>query len=137
MHHCPYQRYYAQQAGLGDSIPVFHGVEYQAGHGLGSIFGSLFRSALPILKRGAAYLGRQALTTGADILQDAVFDHKDIKEATGARLRQAGHRIVDDVSNKFMEGRGRRKPIKRKRKARRQPQNKKIKRRKTQDIFGN
>jgi hypothetical protein len=134
MHSCPYQRYYFQQAGLGgDSIPVFHGAEYQSGHGLGSIFGSLFRSALPLLKRGAAYLGKQVLKTGADVFQDAVFNHRDVKDATRDRLRQTGHRILDDVTDKILTGRGYRRAIKRKRKPKRPVQKKK--RKKAKDIF--
>src|SRR5690348_10116583 len=96
-HYCPYQRYYAEQAGFGDDFPVFRGAEHQSGHGLGSILGSLFRSAFPLLKRGAAYLGKQALNTGADIIRDTLFDHRDMKEAARERLREAGHRMVDDA----------------------------------------
>jgi hypothetical protein len=43
---------------------VYVGTRYQRGHGLGSIFGSLFKSAVLLLKRGAKTLGREALKTG-------------------------------------------------------------------------
>ena len=46
-----YHEYYLNQAGRG--YPVYVGTRYQRGHGLGSIFGSLFKSAVPLLKRGA------------------------------------------------------------------------------------
>jgi hypothetical protein len=45
-----YHEYYLNQAGRG--YPVYVGTRYQRGHGLGSIFGSLFKSAVPLLKGG-------------------------------------------------------------------------------------
>jgi hypothetical protein len=53
-----YHEYYLNQAGKG--YPVYVGTRYQRGHGLGSIFESLFKSAVPLLKRGAKTLGREA-----------------------------------------------------------------------------
>jgi hypothetical protein len=50
-HHCQakaYHDYYLHQAGRG--YPVDVGTRYQRGHGLGSIFGSLFKSAVPLSK---------------------------------------------------------------------------------------
>jgi hypothetical protein len=46
-----YHEYYLNQAGRG--YPVYVGTRYQRGHGLGSIFGSLLKSAVPLLKKGA------------------------------------------------------------------------------------
>jgi hypothetical protein len=40
-----YPDYYIHQAGKG--YPVFAGRRYQRGHGLGSIFGGLFKAAMP------------------------------------------------------------------------------------------
>jgi hypothetical protein len=45
-----YHDYYIHQAGKG--YPVFAGRRYQRGHGLGSIFGGLFKAAMPLLKKG-------------------------------------------------------------------------------------
>jgi hypothetical protein len=44
-----YHDYYIHQAGKG--YPVFAGRRYQRGHGLGSIFGGLFKAAMPLLKK--------------------------------------------------------------------------------------
>ena len=52
-----YHEYYLNQAGRG--YPVYVGTRYQRGHGLGSIFGSLFKSVVPLLKGGAKTLGSQ------------------------------------------------------------------------------
>jgi hypothetical protein len=63
-----YHDYYIHQAGKG--YPVFAGRRYQTGHGLGSIFGGLFKAALPLLKKGAKTLGREVLKTGLNIAGD-------------------------------------------------------------------
>jgi hypothetical protein len=49
------------------TLGVFAGRRYQRGHGLGSIFGGLFKAAMPLLKKGAKTLGREALKTGLNI----------------------------------------------------------------------
>jgi hypothetical protein len=40
--------------------------------GLGSIFGGLFKAAMPLLKKGAKTPGREALKTGSNIAGDVV-----------------------------------------------------------------
>jgi hypothetical protein len=60
-----YHDYCIHQAGKG--YPVFAGRRYQRGHGLGSIFGGLFKAAMPLLKNGAKTLEREALKTGLNI----------------------------------------------------------------------
>ena len=57
-----YNDYYARQA--GGALPYFAGAQYQRDHGLGSLFGGLLRSAMPLIKRGAVALGKGALKTG-------------------------------------------------------------------------
>jgi hypothetical protein len=56
-----YHDYYIHQAGKG--YPVIAGRRYQRGHRLGSIFGGLFKAAMPLLKKGAKTLEREALKT--------------------------------------------------------------------------
>jgi hypothetical protein len=65
-----YHEYYLNQAGR--EYPVYVGTLYQRGHGLGSIFGSLFKSAVPLLKRGAKTFGREALKTGLNLASDVM-----------------------------------------------------------------
>jgi hypothetical protein len=48
----------------GPFITRCPGGRYQRGHGLGSIFGGLFKAAMPLLKKGAKTLEREALKTG-------------------------------------------------------------------------
>jgi hypothetical protein len=64
--------------------PVFVGIRYQRGHGLGSIFGGLFKAAMPLLKKGAKTLGREALKPGLNIAGDVV-QGRNIKQAAKCR----------------------------------------------------
>ncbi|PIK33587.1 hypothetical protein BSL78_29602 [Apostichopus japonicus] len=103
-----FEDYYLRQVGRG--LPVFTGYHHQRGHGLGGILGRLARSALPFLKSGAKTLGKQALYTGTEIMNDAL-QGEHIKTSAKRRLGQAGQRMVTSV----LEGStSRRKPLKRK-----------------------
>ena len=92
-----YHDYYLHQAGKG--YPVYAGSRYQRGHGLGSIFGGLIKAAMPLLKKGAKTLGREALKTGLNIVGDAV-EGKNIKEATTARLKSTGKTLLQKATDK-------------------------------------
>ena len=81
-----YNDYYARQA--GGALPYFAGAQYQRGHGLGSLFGGLLRSVMPLLKRGAVALGRGALKTGVRIAGD-VLSGQNIKTAAKRRITDA------------------------------------------------
>jgi hypothetical protein len=56
----------------GKGYSVFAGRRYQRGHGLGSIFGGLFKAAMPLLKKGTETLEREALKTRLNIAGDVV-----------------------------------------------------------------
>ena len=81
-----YNDYYARQA--GGALPYFAGAQYQRGHGLGSLFGGLLRSAMPLIKRGAVALGKGALKTGVRIAGD-VLSGQNIKTAAKQRVTDA------------------------------------------------
>lgn len=82
--------YYARQVGSG--LPVYHGGELQYGNGLGNLLGGLFRSAIPLLKKGATALGKTALQAGADIVDD-VLSGQNVKSSVKKRARQAGKNL--------------------------------------------
>ena len=73
-----YEDYYVRQVGGG--LPVFVGARVQRGHGLGSLFGGLIRSAMPLIKRGALALGKGALKTGLGVAGD-VLSGQSIKSS--------------------------------------------------------
>ena len=66
-----YEDYYTRQ--VGGNLPFFVGARVQRGHGLGNLFGSLLRSAMPLIKRGAVALGKRALTTGMRVAGDVTW----------------------------------------------------------------
>ena len=78
-----YNDYYSRQA--GSALPYFAGARYQRGQGLGSPFGGLLRSAMPLIKRGAVALGRGALKTGVRIA-DVVLSEQSIKKSAKRRV---------------------------------------------------
>ena len=86
-----YHDYYIHQAGKG--YPVFAGRRYQRGHGLGSIFGGLFKAAMPLLKNGTKILEREALKTGLNIAGDVV-QGINIKQAATSRLKSTGENLL-------------------------------------------
>src|SRR2546425_8746705 len=78
-----YEDYYMQQIGSG--LPVFQGSRGQRGHGLGSMLSGLFRSAVPMIKRGLATFGKHALKTGLEIAGD-VADGKSFRDSARDRI---------------------------------------------------
>ena len=76
----------------GAPLLGFKGVGIQRGYGLGSMFRSLFRSAIPFLKSGAKAVGKAALNTGMGVANDVIAG-KDLKTATTSRLKQTGQKL--------------------------------------------
>lgn len=104
---CPYQLYYANQAGSGIGA-IYRGAPYQRGHGIGSFLGGIFRSILPLFKTGARAVGKEALRTGSNFLGDLV-QNRPAKEAFRGRLQEAGinlKRKADQKIDSLMVGSG-------------------------------
>ena len=141
-----YKEFYNQKG--GGPIPVFRGSSYQKGYGIGSIIGGLFKSvlpvlkstALPILKSGAKRLGKTALKTGFNILNEGL-DGKNLKQSAIRNLTQAGSDLLDSTLTKSTNQRKRKKPTKSKKNKRKRTsvmpirQNKSAKGRAPRDIF--
>ena len=88
-------QYYINQAGGGFGH-FYAGAPYQKGYGIGSWLGGLFRTVLPLLRSGAAAVGREAARAGSHVLADvAVGDkfgeslNKHAVEAIGNLKRRA------------------------------------------------
>jgi hypothetical protein len=86
-----YHEYYLNQAGRG--YPVNVGTRCQRGHGLGSIFGSLFKSAVPLLKRRAKTLDREAFKTGLNLASD-VMEGQNVTQAAKSRLKSTRQNLL-------------------------------------------
>ncbi len=69
-----------RQHGGFDNMSYFRGSSYQRGHGLGSIFGNIFKGLRAIMPSVFKTVGRHALTTGVNIAND-VLEGKKLKES--------------------------------------------------------
>jgi hypothetical protein len=94
----PYVKYYEDQAGNG--MNVFRGASFQKGYGVGSFFGGLLRSVMPLIKSGARALGRQALSSGVSLLGDLV-EKKPFKQSFKARMSEAGENLKRKAEDKI------------------------------------
>ena len=85
-----YEQYYTGQAGSG--LPGFQGLQYQIGHGLGSLFRGLVGVAAPLLKKGAIALGK---SLGQKALKADLNWHKitwEIIKGTATKESASFHR---------------------------------------------
>ena len=121
-----YEDYYLNQSGSG--LPVFVGSRGQRGHGLGSMLSGLFRSAMPLIKRGLASFGRHALKTGLEIANDVV-DGNSFGSSVKTRVPVGIKRFASqsNLTNQSGNGRKRRRQVSKKKKV--------TKIRKHRDIF--
>jgi hypothetical protein len=83
------------------SYPVFTGMAYQRGAGLGSVLRSLWRSLLPLGRQAGAAIGRQGLESGARVLS-GLLDGKELKET----LASEGKAGLKNLLNKAADNLG-------------------------------
>lgn len=100
------------QSGMG--VPIFEGYRGQRGHGIGSFLSSFFRSAVPILRKGLSFFGREALRTGSKIAMD-VADGRDWKDSAKQRISERISEVVPNLDAQSGSGYRRRRTSKRKR----------------------
>jgi hypothetical protein len=86
-------------------------------HGFGSIFGGLFKAAMPLLKKGTQTLERKALKTRLNIAGDVV-QGINIKQAATSRLKSTGENLfqkamdtVGSPGQRVLKGPAKRKKI--------------------------
>lgn len=91
-----YKKLY-DQTGHG-MIPIFTGEKYQTGYGLGSIFGSLLKAALPVVKEGVKSLGKTAVRTGLNIAKDKLAG-KSLKDSFSDNVNQAKREVLTNSFN--------------------------------------
>ena len=80
----------------GGIVPFYRGPVLQRGYGLGSIFKSVARSVMPSLKE----IGKSALTTGLEVLQD-VAKGENIKTAAKKHFKGNGLAFLDDTVSRM------------------------------------
>jgi hypothetical protein len=88
----------------GGNIVGYCGARMQHGYGIGGIFKSLARYAIPIFKKTAKVVGRRDLKASAQVAQDVAGGENVVVSA-----KTCGKQAVND----FMVGHRRKKSIKR------------------------
>lgn len=126
-----FEDYYVGQ--IGNGLSYYRGVPLQKGYGIGGFFAKLFRSALPFLARGAKTIGKEALITGTQVVND-VLAGENFKASAQKRAKAAGKTLARKALQKADEmiGHGR---FKRKRKASKRVISKKVRKASSHDIF--
>lgn len=130
-----FEDYYTQQSGSG--LNFYQGTSLQKGYGLGGLFRSFFRAAVPLFKSGAKAVGKQLLHSGVNVLDD-VSRGENIKAAAKRRLKEAGQTLTNKAAGhiKSMVGSGSRSAVNKKRKRLgKKIISRKSKKVKTRDIF--
>ena len=80
----------------GSNVSFYRGPVLQRGYGLRSIFKSVARSVMPSLKE----IGKSALTTGLEVLQD-VAKGENIKTAAKKCLKENSLAFLDDTVSRM------------------------------------
>jgi hypothetical protein len=91
--------------GSSAGYPVFTGLAYQRGAGIGSIFRSLFRFLLPIGRQAGAAIGRQGLETGSRVLS-GLLDGKALKETVVNEGRTGLKNLLDKAADNLGKQKG-------------------------------
>ena len=70
----------------GENIAGYRGAHFQRGYGIGGIFKSLARYAIPLFKQGAKVVGKRALQAATEVGQD-VLQGKNARESVEKVLK--------------------------------------------------
>jgi hypothetical protein len=87
--------------GFGEGEPFYGNDIY--GFGLGQTLSSLFNMAWPVLKKGLKFLGKSAVSTAANVAQDAI-EGKKFKESAKEHLTKATQDILAKAPKIISEG---------------------------------
>lgn len=91
-----YLKYYVNQAGSGVGH-FYSGPIYQRGYGVGSFLGGLFRSVLPLLKKGGIALGKELISCGTNVMQDI-----DQNIPASVAVKNHGKQSLSNMKKKFL-----------------------------------
>ena len=90
-----YDDYFKNQIGHG--MPVYIGRG-----GLGNVLSGLFRSVVPLIKRGGKALLKEGVRTAVQVGSD-VLDGKNVKASLKSRAAETGKRMLRDTLHHFEE----------------------------------
>lgn len=146
-------RYYLLQAGSGMG-DFYSGPIYQRGYGIGSFLGGLFRRILPLLKKSGIAVGKEMLSSGMKFAND-LENNVDPRAAFKSRVTEGinnlkrkamsgdGYKAHLPAKRRYLPRKGRavqtkrlkKKSLKKRKPVRKNKTNKKLKKKKTNDIF--
>ena len=103
---------------------MFRGAPLQRGHGLGGLFKTLFRVAMPAIRRAAPIVKRVAMrvgksaakraaNAGGKVLEDVATNRSTLKEALKERAQEAALSAAMDAINKSGVQRNSNTPVRR------------------------
>jgi hypothetical protein len=90
----------------GGNIAGFRGVCMQRGYGIGSIFKSLARYAIPLFKQGAKVVGKRALQAATEVGQD-VLRGKNVRESAKTHGREVIKMFAEQGAKALLHQAGR------------------------------
>lgn len=91
-----FEDYYLAQARGGSAFPVYQGLMYQRGAGLGNILAKAARFALPIIRQAGRYLGGKAFSATRKVASD-VIKGANVKKALKRRFHDAFDEVKQDA----------------------------------------
>ena len=80
---------------------VYEGAPHQRGSGIGSFLGGVFQYVLPLLKRGATAVSKEALSSGMNIMSDDTDRNTSLNEAFNSRIRESGQNMKRKAEQKL------------------------------------
>ncbi len=90
----------------GGNIAGFRGTRMQRGYGIGGIFRSLARFAMPLFNKSAESVGKRALKAATQVGKD-VLDGKSFTESTKSRGREVFKDLANQGANALLHQAGR------------------------------
>lgn len=127
-----FEDHYVNQAGNG--LAYYRGQPSQKGYGIGGWFKNLFRTALPLLAKGAKSVGKEVLRTTSHIASD-VLEGQNFQESAEKRAKEAGQLLAKKAINKANDMLGKGIGYKRKRRHQKRVTLTKVRKQKRRDIF--
>ena len=90
-----YTDFYRSQVGNG--LSVYKGrVNTQHGRGIGSFLSGMLKKAAPVLKKAATRVGKELLSTGAQVASDALSG-KNVGASLKRRFKESGTNLLREA----------------------------------------
>lgn len=93
-----YDAYFDAQVGRGNDSPdvletVYTEKKSQRGSGIGGCLRGIYRSVLPLLKKGTHEVGKEAVRAGFNVVKDVTHNKLPFKDALKRRIQESGHNL--------------------------------------------